>query len=60
MDKDRPENVFDLTQFILFADSQNKTTGINLLQDIRQRVGKMASDTQLLNDSLYENFADMT
>jgi hypothetical protein len=56
--KDTKTGLIDMAQDILLAQEQNKSSKHNLSMRVKERVDNMQCDTQILNDALYENFAD--
>jgi hypothetical protein len=56
--KDTKTGLIDMAQDILLAEEQNKASKHNLSLRVKERVDNMSCDTQILNDALYENYAD--
>lgn len=53
--KDKCENLFNLAEFVMFDKPERSS--YTVLETVRNMVNSLAGDTQLINDSIYENFS---
>jgi hypothetical protein len=56
--KDKSENLFNIAEFIMFDKVQRGN--FTALEHVRNLVNSLAGDTQLINDSLFENYPSAT